>query len=126
MRSEATTVDEYLNALPGPRREALSWFREAINEIAPDASELMKYGHPHWQLDGALFALASQKHHMSLYVAEKATMAKFAPQLDSLTGVNTGKGCVRFRTLDRLPADLARALLQQAVEARRAKLRRQA
>lgn len=119
MISNATTVDEYLSELDDERRGALTFLRDLIRDVAPDANELMKYGHPHWELDGSLFAIASQKHHLALYVAEKGVMREFAPGLKALKGVDAAVGCVRFRKLDRLPPDTVRNLLEAAARRRR-------
>lgn len=118
MKSEATTVDQYIAEAPEERREDLQRIREMIRDAAPNADECMRYGHPHWDLDGSLFALASQKHHLSLYVAEKEIMAQVQPRFQSLRGVSAAKSCLRFRRLDQVPVDEVEDLLRDAVRAR--------
>lgn len=119
MKSDAATVDDYLAEVPEDRRQALATLRDLINQVAPDAHEQMKYGHPHWDLEGPLFSLASQKRHMSLYVDDDPLMATEGEALGTLAGVDVGKCCIRFRSLDRLPLDRVEALLAAAAAARR-------
>ena len=119
MKSDAATVDDYLAEVPDDRRQALATLRDLINQVAPDASERMKYGHPHWDLDGPLFSLASQKRHMALYVEDDPLMATEGAALGESKGVDVGKCCIRFRSLDRLPLDRVEALLAAAAAGRR-------
>lgn len=116
MRSEATTVDDYLAELPPDRRAALSRLRQILGEAAPEALESMKYGHPHWTLAGPLFALAAQKHFLALYVAEHDLVASARPRLG---GLDLGKSCIRFRRLDDLPLDVIADIARAAAERRR-------
>jgi uncharacterized protein YdhG (YjbR/CyaY superfamily) len=114
--SDAPDVDTYLSELSEERREALSVLRDLIHRVAPDASESMKYGLPHYDLQGPYFALASQKHYMSLYISETDLIAASQAELSHL---NTGKSCIRFRKLDQLPMDVVEEILRAAAERRR-------
>ena len=67
---DPSPVDAYLEALPAERRQALETIRTLMREAAPDARETMHYGMPTYDLAGMLFAFASQKRYMSLYVIE--------------------------------------------------------
>ncbi len=80
-RSEATTVEEYLNELPEERREAVEAFRGVVNEDLPDRyEETMQFGmighvvsldrYPKTYNGRPLqyAALASQKSYISLYL----------------------------------------------------------
>ena len=119
MISEAQTIEDCLAELPPARRDALTSLCEMIAEFVSDARELMKYGHPHWELHGSHFALASQKRHMALYVAEREVMARYRARLRSLKGVDAAASRVRFGRLENLPCELVRSLLEEAVRVRR-------
>ena len=64
--SAAKTVDEYLDALPEPKRATLQRLRAAILEVAPGAIEVIAYGVPAFKLDGtAIAGFAAFKQHLS-------------------------------------------------------------
>ena len=124
MRSEAETVEQYLDELPPDRREAIETVRNVILANLPDGyEEAMNWGMISYQVPLATYpdtynkqplmyaALASWKNHMAVYLSgiymhegdrqafEKAYRA---------TGkrYDVGKSCVRFRKLDELPVEL--------------------
>jgi uncharacterized protein YdhG (YjbR/CyaY superfamily) len=117
MISAASTVSAYMREAPPSQQPILRRLRTLIRTAAPAAKELMKYGHPHYNLFGSLFALAAQKHHVALYVAETDVVARHREQLK---GLSIGRSCIRLR-----PAatpdytELAR-VLKEAVRAREA------
>jgi uncharacterized protein YdhG (YjbR/CyaY superfamily) len=124
MRSEASTVDQYLAELPADRREAIETVRSVILENLPDGyEEVMNWGMITYEVPLETYpdtynkqplmfaALASQKNHMGVYLtgiyisddardefekAYRATGKRF----------DVGKSCVRFRKLDDLPLEL--------------------
>jgi hypothetical protein len=77
----------------------------------------MKSGHPHYDLEGSLYALASQKHYMALYVTETDLIEAYRPRLGKLS---IGKNRIRFRQLEDLPLDTLGALLREARDRRKA------
>lgn len=124
MRSEASTVDEYLASLPPDRREAIERVRGVILDRLPDGMvESMNWGmicfevpldlHPDTYNGKPLMyaALASQKNHMAVYLtgiyADPDARARFE-QAYRATGkrYDVGKSCVRFRSIDDLPLDV--------------------
>jgi uncharacterized protein DUF1801 len=124
VRSEARTVDEYIESLPEDRREAIAAVRAAVLEHLPAGyEEGMQYGMIGWYIplesypdtyNGeplATAALASQKRHMSLYlncVYSDAREREWFTQRWAETGkkLNMGKSCVRFKKLEDLPLDV--------------------
>jgi len=124
MGSDASTVDEYLAALPDDRREALEAVREVVLANLPEGyEEAMNWGMITYQVPLSVepdtyngeplmyAALASQKHHMALYLtsvyADEAASAGFREAYEA-TGkkLDMGKSCVRFKRLDDLPLEL--------------------
>ena len=110
------TVDEYLAALPGPRRTVLEELRRTIRAAAPDATESIAYDMPAFRLNGDfLVSYAAFKQHYSLFPASGAVIEALG---DELTRYLAGKGTIRF------PADraIAATLVTKVVEVRLAEL----
>ncbi len=124
MRSDAATVEEYLERLPEDRREAVSMVRSAILERLPEGyAEEMRWGMISYEVPLAVqpntyngkplmyAALASQKRHMAVYLsgvyADPDARQDFEEAYHA-TGkrMDMGKSCVRFRRLDDLPLDV--------------------
>lgn len=127
MRSEASTVEEYLGELPDDRRALVAAVRDMVNEALPDGyEEGMNWGMISWEIPLARYpdtyngqplhavALASQKQHCSLYLHGTYMDPALTEQLEDgfrKAGVklNMGKSCVRFRSLDQLPREAVQA-----------------
>lgn len=118
MQSSAKSVAAYLNELPADRRAALTALRKLIKEVAPDAKESMQSGMPMYAMGSCpVFAFASQKHHLALYVCEWNAMNKYR---DKLGKANCGKGCIRFKKLEDLSLDAVKEFLNEAAAGVRA------
>lgn len=124
MRSDADTVDEYLEELEPDRRRDIETVRQVILENLPEGyEEAMNWGMISYQVPLQRYpdtyngqplmyaALASQKHHMAVYLtavyADDDTREEFLEAYRA-TGKkpDVGKSCVRFKTLDDLPLEL--------------------
>ena len=124
VQSAATTVRDYLAALPEDRRVQIETVRKAILEHLPDGyAEVMSFGMIAYVIPLERYpvtynkqplmyaALASQKNHMAVYLhniyADEALAAWFEEAYRT-TGkrMDIGKSCVRFRKLDDLPVAL--------------------
>lgn len=124
MRSDATSVGEYLDSLPTDRREAISTVREGILRALPDGyAEEMRWGMISYEVPLAIqpdtyngkplmyAALASQKRHMAVYLsgvyADPEARERFEAAYRA-TGkrLDMGKSCVRFRRLEDLPLEV--------------------
>ena len=115
MKSNATTVPDYLAELPADRQAALKKVRSVIKKAVPKAKESMQYGMPAYELNGLVCGLASQKNYMALYVCEPDIVDAHR---DALGTLNCGKGCIRFRNLDELPLGAITEILQEAAAKR--------
>jgi hypothetical protein len=133
--SGASTVEEYLAALPGDRRGALEAVRRTILEHLPDGYReemsfgmigyvvpLERYPDTYNRQPLQLAALASQKNYMSLYLnciySDQEALERFTSAYRA-TGkrLDMGKSCVRFRSLDQLPLEVvAEAIASTPVE----------
>jgi len=124
MRSEATTVDQYLAELPADRRKAIEAVRRIILENLPGGYvESMNWGMITYEVPLEVYpdtynkqplmfaALASQKNHMAVHLTgvymSDAARDEFEKAYRA-TGkrFDVGKSCVRFRKLEDLPLDL--------------------
>ena len=124
VRSEATSVEQYLAQLPDDRRDAIETVRDVIVENLPDGYvEEMNWGMISYEVPLSIFpdtynkkpllyaALANQKRHMSLYLmclyCEKEFLDWFESEFKkSGKKLNMGKSCVRFKSLEELPLEL--------------------
>lgn len=124
MRSEAKTVNQYLEELPPDRRDAIKRIREVVLAHLPDGyEEAMNWGMITYQVPLNVYpdtynrkplmyaALASQKHHMALYLTgiylsdERRRMFEAAYRASGKR-LDVGKSCVRFKRIDDLPLDV--------------------
>jgi hypothetical protein len=124
MQSKATTVKEYLDSLAPDRRTAIVKVRQVIRKNLPKGyEESMNWGMITYQVPQKRYpdtyngqplmyaALASQKHHMAVYLmgiyGDPARQKQFERAYRA-TGkrFDAGKSCVRFKKLDDLPLPL--------------------
>ena len=124
MKSEATTVDQYLSELPTDRRESISAVRKVILDHLPEGlEEAMNWGMITYQVPLEAYpdtyngkplmyaALASQKNNMAVYLTAIYMSDEKRETFEKrykATGkrMDVGKSCVRFKKLDQLPLEL--------------------
>ena len=127
MQSKATTVDQYLAALPQERRAVLSAVRDVIRaHLDADYQEGMQYGMIGYYVPHSVFpagyhtdprqplpfaALASQKSHMAVYlmgVYGQPEQERWFHDAWAKTGkkLDMGKSCVRFKKLEDVALDV--------------------
>ena len=126
MRSDAGTVEEYLDGLQPERREVVSAVRDVINEALPDGyEEGIAFGMIGWSVPLKRFSdtyngqplsyvgLAAQKRYYSLYLnavyAGSVDEVEFRRQWEA-TGrkLHMGKSCVRIHEVGRPRSRLGR------------------
>jgi len=128
MQSKAATPQEYIDALPKERKEAVSELRKVILKNLPKGfSEVMSYGMLGYVVPHSLYPdgyhcnpnlplpfmnLASQKnfvavYHMGVY-ADKKLLAWFTREYAKYnkSKVDMGKSCMRFKKMDEIPFKL--------------------
>jgi uncharacterized protein YdhG (YjbR/CyaY superfamily) len=114
MNEKTTEVQRYLEKLDPERRAALAQLRSLILDTVPKAVESMKYRMPTYNYkDAVLCAFASQKRYMSLYVEPR----NLDPHRTQLEHLDLGKSCIRFKTIEELPLELVRSILEETVQA---------
>ncbi len=95
MQYDVNSPSEYLAALDDDwRREKLHELRSIILSCGPHLVEGIDYKMLSYRDErGAVLALNAQKHYVSLYTGDAS---KIDPDGTLLSGLNVGKGCVRF------------------------------
>ncbi len=109
MQSKAKEVDQYLKEVPEERVEALKKLRQLCRDMLSGYEENMEYGMPSYSKDGVVeVAFASQKNYISLYILKEPVMDKHRP---TLTGLNLGKGCIRYTKPEKIDFEIVAKLL---------------
>ena len=133
MKSNATSVDQYMQELPVERREAMQKLREVILKNLPKGFvEEMGYGMMGYSVPHSIypdgyhcdpkqalpfFALASQKNFIALYhmgiCANPQIYQWFVEEYPkhSKAKLDMGKSCVRFKKMDQIPFKLLGELM---------------
>jgi uncharacterized protein YdhG (YjbR/CyaY superfamily) len=115
VQSTAATVDEYMETVAPERREAMERMRALFREVLVGYDEGMKYGMPTYGPAGDyVTAFNSQKGYIAFY-AGRTAMEKFKAQL---AGIDCGKGCIRYKKIEKIDFDVVRGLLED-IAARR-------
>lgn len=133
MRSDATTVDAYLDELPEERRDTVVRIRQVILDHLPEGyEERMNWGMISYEVPLERYAdtyngkplmyaaLAAQKRAYSLYLMGgymeggeelRAEFERAGKKLDM------GKSCIRFRDAEDLPLEvIGRAIARTSVD----------
>jgi uncharacterized protein YdhG (YjbR/CyaY superfamily) len=121
-----TTVEEYLDTLPGDRRAAVEDLRRTIRAAAPEAAETIAYSMPAFRSHGGQFLVsyAAYRKHYSLFPASGAVIEALGAQL---TPYLAGKGTIHFPAGQPLPLALVTKIVtvRLAENAERARARSQ-
>ena len=135
MTSTAGSPQEYLEALPPERKNAVTRLREVVvNNLPEGFSEGMAYGMlgyaiPHSRYPAGYHAdpqqplpfasIVSQKNHIALYhmglTAMPALLKWFQEEYPrhSKTKLDMGKSCIRFKKPEDIPYQLIGELMQK-------------
>jgi hypothetical protein len=124
--TKATTVKDYLKAVPPERKEAVDFFHAFILKTVPKlkpyfAYNMLGYGafpyrnHKHEIIEWPVIALASQKNYVSLYVCSVVD-GKYVAETHKkeLGKVSVGKSCIRFKKIDDVNLDALKKVLEIA------------
>ena len=124
VRSEAESVDEYLDELEPDRKEAIAAIREVVlRNLPPGYEETMRYGMISYVIPLERYpvtynkqplgyaAIASHKSYISLYLMNiygDAEAETWFSKRYKATGkkLDMGKSCVHFKKLDDVPLEL--------------------
>lgn len=120
MKTEFTSVDQYIKSFPIDIQSLLKTIRKTITDTAPDAVESISYGMPAYKLNGKpLVYFAAYKNHIGFY-ATPTSHSKFEKEL---LGFKQGKGSVQF-PIDKVPYDLIKRIVEFRVSENEDKLKK--
>jgi uncharacterized protein YdhG (YjbR/CyaY superfamily) len=127
MQIKADTIEEYINQLPEDRQVVIEKLRKTIKANLPKGFEEMpSYGmigyvvphsiypsgyHCSPKLPLPFINVASQKNFIAVYYmgfADKNILEWFTNEYPkhTITKLDMGKGCIRFKKIDRIPYEL--------------------
>ena len=125
---KATTVKEYLAAVPDERKDVIEFLHQFIQKTAPGlkphfAYNMLGYGTFKYEnykkevIDWPIVALANQKNYVSVYVCAVKDGEYIAENNAKRLGkVNVGKSCIRFKKLDDVNLDVLKEVIKAAAK----------
>jgi uncharacterized protein YdhG (YjbR/CyaY superfamily) len=105
-KTKPTTVREYIDAAPKEAKEKLLELRDILKEVAPDATESLKWGSPVFEEKRILFAFSAFKSHINFMPTHSAMI----PFEKELTDYKTGKDTIQFPYSKPLPKSLIKKI----------------
>ncbi len=100
------TITEYINAAPKEAKEKIQELREVLKEVAPNATETLKWGSPVFEEKRILFSYSAFKSHLNFMPTHSA----LEPFKSELTDYKTGKDTIQFRYDKPLPKSLIKKI----------------
>lgn len=105
-------IADYLATLPADRAMRIGAIYHLARDLAPDATEGMKYAMPALIIDGKGFvSVMSTKKHVGLYPYSGSVVSQFADLLGA-QGISTTKGAVQIPDAVEVPVELLAQLLR--------------
>lgn len=107
-----SVIDDYLKKLELPQRAELERIRQIVQQVAPEAVEVITYGMPGFKYrQKYLIAFAAFKDHLSLFPAPGPIEAL----KDKLTDFKLSKGTIQFTLEHPLPESLIKEITLKRV-----------
>ncbi|NTU47014.1 DUF1801 domain-containing protein [Candidatus Roizmanbacteria bacterium] len=104
-----SVFEGYFAKLDDSQKLELEKIRLIVNEIAPDATEVMSYGIPGFKYDGQyLLGFAAFKDHLSLF----PTPGPIKALKHKLENYKTAKGSIQFTKNNMLPELLIKEIIK--------------
>ena len=104
-----SAVDDYLEKLDAPQREALERICRIAREAVPGAEEATSYGMPAFKVKGKpLLAFTVSQRHLSLHPFSPSVIETVK---DGLGGFELSKGTIRFTLDNPIPDDVLRRII---------------
>src|SRR5687768_10735753 len=105
-RTNAKTVDEYIEAAPAAARPHLRRLRSLLREVAPAAEEKIKWGAPVMEEKRILFSYSAHKTHLNFMPTGPA----LEPFEAKLAGLTRGKDTIQLPYDEPIPEALVREI----------------
>lgn len=113
MKTQASTIDEYIRSFPRDVQAVLERMRQTIRKAAPDAVESISYQMPAFKLNGkALVYFAAFEKHIGFYPIPSGIEAF----KEELSQYKQGKGSVQFPLDEPMPYDLVEKIVKYRVK----------
>lgn len=90
-----SSVEEYINAAPPIAREKLQEIRSILKDVAPDATEMLKWGNPVFIEKRILFAYSAYKDHIN-FMPTGPAMKPFGNELSEFTTGNLIQSLLKY------------------------------
>jgi uncharacterized protein YdhG (YjbR/CyaY superfamily) len=91
-RKKPATVSEYIAAAPKEAQKHLREIRSILKQVAPDATETLKWGSPVFEEKRILFAYSAYKSHLNFMPTGPA----LEPFMKELAEYKTGEDTIQF------------------------------
>lgn len=105
-------VDEYIEAAPLVAREKLYEIRSILRKVAPNATEMLKWGNPVFFENRILFSYSAFKTHIN-FMPTGPAMQPFVKELSEYT---TGKDTIQIPYDKPLPRKLIQKIAQYRIK----------
>jgi uncharacterized protein YdhG (YjbR/CyaY superfamily) len=105
-KSKASTIEEYIKTAPKEAQAKLREIRAILKEVAPNATEAIKWGSPVFEEKRILFAFTAHKSHLN-FMPTHSSMVPFQKELEKYT---TGKDTIQFPYDKPLPKALIKKI----------------
>ncbi|HOX41890.1 MAG TPA: DUF1801 domain-containing protein [bacterium] len=107
------TIDEFISSLPLEKQGVMKKIRQTIQKAAPEATEMMGYGVPAFQLkNGKKVYYSIFKNHAGFYPSPEA-IEHFESEL---AGYKQAKGTIQFQLKESIPYDLIEKMVKYICE----------
>src|SRR5688500_3468586 len=104
--AKATTIDGYIKSASPEAQEKLSQLRDILKNVAPKATEAIKWGSPVFEENRILFSFSAHKSHMN-FMPTRRTLDHFR---DELADYKTGMDTIQFPYDKPLPKSLIKKI----------------
>lgn len=125
---KATTVEEYLAAVPPERQDIINFLHEFIQKSAPSLKpnfsyNMIGYGsflyrnYKKEDIEWPVISLANQKNYVSVYVCSVENGEYVAEKNKNRLGkVSVGKSCIRFKKIEDVNLDVLDEVIKLAAK----------
>ena len=107
-----TNVDEYINAAPTFAQDKLREIRSILKKVAPNATEMIKWGHPVFIENRILFSYSAHKTHINFMPTGPA----MKPFMEELSELITGKDTIQIPYDRPLPSILIQKIAEYRIK----------
>jgi uncharacterized protein YdhG (YjbR/CyaY superfamily) len=110
--NKPATVDEYINSAPAFAREKLKEIRSLLKKVAPNATELIKWGSPVFMENRILFSYSAHKTHINFMPTGPA----MEPFMEELSDFISGKDTIQIPYDRPLPEKLIQKIAENRIK----------